>query len=385
MKNKLPKILKGKAAVTDGAGNFTIEEIEVALPKEKEVLIEIKTSGVCHTDFDSQTWGERLVLGHEGAGVVLATGEKVTSVRTGDRVLLNWAIPCGRCFQCARGEQSICEKDFPDSESPELAGHAHFAGTLIKGKPVKRSFRLGTMATHTLVREEAVVKINVDIPFVSACVIGCGVMTGYGSVVNAAKVKAGSSVAVIGAGGVGLNVIQGARIAGAEKVIAIDILGEKLELAREFGADETIPAKQDDFEFLEVAERVRSMTGGRGADYAFECTAIPELGAAPLALVRNGGTAVQVSGIEQKVNIDMTLFEWDKTYINPLYGKCRPQTDLPILLKLYARGELLLDELITRTYKLEELDRAFADMQNGKLAKGVLKIANCKSQISDNY
>ena len=209
-------------------------------------------------------------------------------------------------------------------------------------------------------------------PFPSAAIVGCGVMTGYGSVVNAAKVQAGRSVVVLGTGGVGLNVIQGARIAGATKIIAIDINPVRLNMAKEYGATHTILAAKDDSNLLHAAQEVKKMTDGRGADYAFECTAIPALGAAPLAMVRNAGMAIQVSGIEQEISIDMNLFEWDKIYINPLYGKTRPQIDFPILQQLYAKGDLILDKMVTRTYTLDQLSDAFADMHAGKNAKGVI-------------
>ena len=251
-------------------------------------------------------------------------------------------------------------------------GHARLESSRYQGTPLERSFGLGTLSTYSLVREAAVVKIGVDIPFSSACIIGCGVMTGFGSVVNAAKVKAGTSVVVLGTGGVGLNVIQGARISGAARIIAIDVNPSRLEMARFFGATDTLLADREDEGLLEAAQKVKSMTGGRGADYAFECTAIPALGAAPLAMIRNAGTACQVSGIEQIIRFDMNLFEWDKIYINPLYGKCRPEIDFPKLLHLYAKGDLLLDEMITRTYALESLGEAFEDMHQGKNAKGVI-------------
>ena len=212
--------------------------------------------------------------------------------------------------------------------------------------------------------------------FPAASIISCGVMTGYGSVVNAAKVKAGSSVVVLGTGGVGLNVIQGAKIANAGKIIAIDINTNRLLMAEKFGATHTILADKADTGLLKAAEKVKELTNGRGADYAFECTAIPELGAAPLAMVRNAGTAVQVSGIEQDITIDMRLFEWDKIYINPLYGKCRPQIDFPEIVSLYEDGALLLEEMITRTYTLNNLDKAFDDMLKGKNAKGVIVFEN---------
>jgi Zn-dependent alcohol dehydrogenase len=237
---------------------------------------------------------------------------------------------------------------------------------------IERAFSLGTMSEYALVREAACVKMHVDMPFASAAIVGCGVMTGYGSVVNAAKVKAGSSVVVLGTGGVGLNVIQGARIVGAGKIIAIDINPQRLEMAIEYGATHTILAEKTDTGLMQASKVVKTMTDGRGADYAFECTAMPELGAAPLAMVRNAGTAVQVSGIEQEITIDMTLFEWDKIYINPLYGKCRPQIDFPILQDLYAKGDLILDKMVTRTYPLSDLALAFTDMHAGRNAKGVI-------------
>lgn len=169
-----------------------------------------------------------------------------------------------------------------------------------------------------------------------------------------------------------MNVIQGARISQTGKIIAVDVNPLRLEMARFYGATETVLADKSDIGLLETAKIIKTMTNDRGADFCFECTAIPELGAAPLAMVRNAGTAVQVSGIEQVISFDMNLFEWDKVYINPLYGKCRPQIDFPILCNSYAAGELMLDEMVTRTYRLAELSNAFADMHDGKNAKGVI-------------
>jgi S-(hydroxymethyl)glutathione dehydrogenase/alcohol dehydrogenase len=238
---------------------------------------------------------------------------------------------------------------------------------------VERSFNLGTLSEYALVKSSAVVKYtSARMPFTSASIIGCGVMTGFGSVVNAAKVTRGSSVVVLGTGGVGLNVIQGARIAGAAPIIAVDVNQGRLDMARQFGATHSIVADKADTGLLKAAEKVKGLTNGRGADYAFECTAIPSLGAAPLAMVRNAGTAVQVSGIEQDITIDMRLFEWDKIYINPLYGKCRPQIDFPTIIDLYEKGQLLLDEMVTRSYPLSDLSNAFEDMLSGRNAKGVI-------------
>ncbi len=361
-----------KAAIGNGKGQFSIETIEIAAPQNDELLIEMKAAGICHTDWDSLSWGKNLVLGHEGAGIVKAIGPKVKNIKVGDAVILNWAIPCGSCYQCNLGNQHICEENSPVTAGNGLSGgHATLASTIFNNTPIERSFSLGTMATHSLVREAAAVKIEVDMPFSSAAIISCGVMTGFGSVVNAAKVTAGSSVVVLGAGGVGLNVIQAAKISGAAKIITIDINQKKLDMALQYGATDLILADKNDVGLIEAAKKVKELTT-RGADYAFECTAIPSLGAAPLAMVRHAGTACQVSGIEQEINIDMNLFEWDKIYINPLYGQCRPQIDMPIIQQLYKKGDLKLDQMVTTTYSLDQLSQAFADMHDGKNAKGVI-------------
>jgi S-(hydroxymethyl)glutathione dehydrogenase/alcohol dehydrogenase len=364
-----------KAAVAKGSGNFSIEDVEIHDPQDDEVIIKIKAAGLCHTDYDSLSWGKTIVMGHEGSGIVHKTGKSVQGLLPGDSVILNWATPCGYCFQCLEGNQHICENNSPvvAGANGYTPGHAHLNGTTWNGKSIERSFNLGTLSEFAIVKSSAVVKNSSQkMSFEAASIISCGVMTGYGSVANAARVKPGSSVVVLGTGGVGLNVIQGAKISGATKIIAIDVNNRRLELASEFGATHTIKADKEDTGLLNAAKQVKALTNGRGADYAFECTAIPELGAAPLAMVRNAGMAVQVSGIEQEIKIDMNLFEWDKIYINPLYGKCRPQIDFPILIDLYDKGSLLLEEMVTQTYPLSGLEKAFDDMLQGKNAKGVI-------------
>ena len=362
-----------KAAIANGYGQFTIDTIEVFDPQGDELLVELKAAGLCHTDYDSRSWGKPIVMGHEGAGIVRQVGQAVTKFQPGDAVILNWAIPCGNCFQCQEGNQHICEVNSPVTAGNKASGgHAALERTTYQGQPIERAFSLGTLSEYTVVREAAAVAIRQEIPFPSAAIVGCGVMTGYGSVVNAAQVKPGRSVVVLGTGGVGLNVIQGARIAGAGMIIAIDVNANRLDMAKQYGATHTLLADRADKGLMQAAQQVKAMTNGRGADYAFECTAIPELGAAPLAMIRNAGLACQVSGIEQEITIDMNLFEWDKVYINPLYGKCRPEIDIPILLNLYQKGDLLLDQLVTRTYPLDNLAQAFDDLLAGRNAKGVI-------------
>lgn len=361
-----------QAVVSNGKGRYELTTIEVGQPLEGEVQIQIKACGICHTDWDSiQHWDKNFIVGHEGAGIVTAIGSHVSKVNIGDHVILNWAIPCGKCFQCQEGNQHICEQNSPVCGCG-LSGHAHADASRIDNTPIERSFHLGTMSELTVVKEAAVVKITKDIPFASAAIVGCGVMTGWGSVINAAKLQAGSSACIIGCGGVGLNAIQAAKLSGATTIIAIDINEERLQQAISFGATHGLLAQKEDSDFKEVAQQVKALTQGRGADYAFECTAIPALGSAPLALIRNAGTAVQVSGIEQRIDFDCELFEWDKIYINPLYGMCNPDRDFPRILSLYQNGSLKLDELVTKTYSLKDIEQGFDDLLNGRIAKGVV-------------
>lgn len=364
--------MKSPAAIADGQGSFAIEEIEVASPQADEVLVEIHAAGICHTDHASLSWGRPLVMGHEGAGVVVEVGASVENTRAGDRVVLNWAISCGKCFQCEHGHAVLCEVSKPAHVMQRSAGHAHAEGTLWKGVPIDRSFNLGTLARLVLVRREAISHMPAWIPYTSACIVGCGVMTGFGSVKNVAQVQPGQSVVVIGCGGVGLNVIQTARIAKAAKIIAVDIHPSSLDRARLFGATDVIVADREDRDLRKVAEKVREMTAGRGSDHAFEATGIPALAFVPLLMIRDGGLALQVSGINDSVTATMPWFMWNKRYVTPLYGDCQPQRDFPRIFDHYQRGELKLDELVSKTYRLEQLGEAFDDMLSGRNAKGVI-------------
>jgi S-(hydroxymethyl)glutathione dehydrogenase/alcohol dehydrogenase len=361
-----------RAAVADGNGTIAVLDVVVSDPGPGEVLVDLRASGVCHTDHQILGEGFRGILGHEGAGIVAAVGPGVTSVRVGDHVITNWAMYCGVCPACRRGAESLCETDSPVLGGFGGHGHADARRTTLDGAPLVRAFNVGSLSTATVVRERGVVRIPDDVPFTAACIVGCGVATGFCSVSNAAGVEADTSVVVIGCGGVGLNAIQAARIARAASIIAIDVNPGRLDMARRFGATETVQASREDRGLLDAAAQIHELTGGRGADYAFECTAVPALGAAPLAMVRHGGTAVQVSGIEEQLTIDMRLFEWDKTYLNPLLGQCRPSVDLARLVELYRSGDLLLDELVPKTYRLDEVQQAFDDMLAGVNGKCVV-------------
>jgi S-(hydroxymethyl)glutathione dehydrogenase/alcohol dehydrogenase len=357
-------------AVVAENGEPSVQTIEVHDPGPGEVRVELKASGVCHTDMDMLGMPVPFVMGHEGAGVVAAIGEGVSNVAVGDRVVLNWAIPCGYCANCVAGIRHLCLNGSPIAGG--MRGHADFGRTTFKGNGIYRAFNLGTMSTQTVVRAPACTKLHTEVSFEAAAIVGCGVMTGWGSAVNAARVRPGSSVVVLGCGGVGLNVIQGARIAGATTIIAVDPKETRRAMALEFGATEAIDPGDDDPGLLKTAETIKAKTDGLGAHYAFECTAVPSLGAAPLAMVRHGGMAVAVSGIEQEIPVDMRLFEFDKTYVNPLYGQCQPERDFDRVFALHAAGQMKLDELVTRTYKIDDFAAAFDDLLAGRNAKGVL-------------
>src|SRR5687768_9886449 len=244
--------MRARAAVQDGKGNFSIEDIDVGDPSAGEVRVRIMASGVCHTDLKGvRVWPSALVMGHEGAGVVIDTGDGVTDIAPGDRVMLNWAMPCGNCFNCRAGLRNLCE-----NKPPVPGGRS--GG---RGQPLGASCGLGTMSSVTVVPRSAITNLDVQIPFTSACTMGCCVMTGYGSVVNVAHVEPGSSVVVLGTGAVGICVVQAARIAGAAVIVAVDVKPRKLEYARSFGATHAILADPSDEELLGAAGEVKKLLG----------------------------------------------------------------------------------------------------------------------------
>lgn len=370
-----PSALISRAAISDGLGGFRIDQTTLRAPAAGEVRVALRAAGICHTDHASLRWPGPLVLGHEGAGVIESVGDGVgqthPTLKPGQPVLLNWAIPCGGCPQCQRGRGSLCERthgvDAALGSSTPAPGHTQW-----RGASIERSFRLGTFAEHTLVRAEALTCLPVEFPMTHACILGCGVMTGVGAAVNIAQVQPGDSVAVLGCGGVGLSVIQGARLADAGRIIAIDRRTAALQRAASLGATHTLEPPEHDPQFEQLAEAVRALTGGRGADHAFEATGVAALAMLPLQLCRNGGNAVQLSGAQGAASVDLTRFWWDKRYLVPLYGGCLPERDFPRLLDWATRGELALDALVTHTYRLDALAQALDDMLAGRSAKGVI-------------
>lgn len=345
-----------------------IEEINLNPPKANEVEVELVGAGVCHSDYhimDGHLIATTLplILGHEGAGVVSSVGPGVTKVTPGDHVIFAMDAMCGYCRNCTLGRPTLCETYGRTFTMPD--GTTRFSKD---GVPYYSMVGIGTFSDRTVVAEDRVVKVRDDVPLEKACLIGCAVITGVGSVINRAKVEAGSTVAVFGCGGVGLNVIQGAILASAAKIIAVDTVEFKLDKAKEMGATDVVNATME-----EPGPRISEMTGG-GVDYAFEVVGWPEIVVQAFESIRPGGTAVMV-GLQppgSKITIDAWDLLQDRSLIGGFHGSASPRVDFPWLLDLYMDGRLKLDELITRYRPLEEINEAFDDMNNGVTARTVL-------------
>ena len=346
-----------------------VETITVAGPKRGEVTVKLGACGVCHSDL-SATNGTipmppPLVLGHEAAGEVVEVGEGATTLAVGDHVVSSFIYMCGKCRFCSAGRPVLCiEQGKAITTLPD--------GTLRtrdeKGSALSVFSGCGVMAEYATLHIDNLVKIDPKIPFDRAALVGCAVTTGVGAVFNTAKVVPGASVAVFGCGGVGLNVIQGARIAGAQRIIAIDVSEEKLAMARKFGATDVIKGTDD------PSKTLKKLTGG-GPDYAFECVGNGELAATAYRSIRRGGLAVVVGvakpGDSTSIRT-MTLPFEEKTLTGSYFGSCVPRLDFPRMLDLYTGGKLMLDELITRRYAVADAAQAFADLESGRNARGVI-------------
>jgi len=361
---------KAKAAICREHNQpIVVEEIGVDAPGRGEVLVKLGACGVCHSDLSAVNGTIALplplVLGHEGAGVVEEVGEGVRDLAKGDHVVFSFIYMCGKCRFCLAGRPVLCLEQGKALTTPLAGQHrTHDAA----GKPLNIFSGCGAMAEYATVSAENLIRIDPKIPLDCAALVGCGVTTGVGAVFNTAKVAPGSSVAVFGCGGVGLSAIQGARIAGAEKIIAIDTLQPKLEMAKKFGATDTILFKED------PVKELKKMTGG-GPDYAFECVGSGELAGAAYRAIRRGGLAVVVGVAKPSDSTSlrtMTLPFEEKTITGSYFGSCVPRIDFPRMLGLYLAGQLKLEELITRRYSIAEAPQAFADLASGRNARGVV-------------
>ncbi|MFM1651332.1 Zn-dependent alcohol dehydrogenase [Brevibacillus sp. B_LB10_24] len=351
--------MKMKAAVMCHTGQpLEILDVELAPPKAGEVLVKVEATGICHSDLNAledETTPTPTILGHEGAGIVVEVGPNVKSVKPGDRVALSWVPYCGTCEFCVTGSVNLCESAFGPM----------FAGTLldgtsrlsVEGETLYHYSILSTFAEYTVVPEMSCIKIPDIMPFAQASLIGCGVATGYGAAVRAAKVTPGSTVAVFGIGGVGVNAIQGARIAGASKIIACDVKEQNLELAKTFGATHVINVAK-----VAADEALKELTGGYGVHFAIDCSGNTQAAAAAWKGTRKGGTVVVVGAFNPQKELTLPaggFHRMGKTLKGSFYGDVNPFHDFPIIAQLYLEGKFMLDELVLGKISLEEINKAF--------------------------
>ena len=350
------------------------EDVEVEAPHAGEVKVRMAASGVCHSDLSMQN-GTMLamtpiVLGHEGAGVVEEVGEGVTNVRPGDHVVISWVPQCGECFFCQHDQGYLCER----ASTGMATGGLLDGTTRMKSgdQALRQMASSGTFSEVTIVPAIGVVKIPDDLDLKVAALIGCGVLTGVGAAMNTADIQPGDTVAVIGCGGVGLNVIQGARIKGAAEIIAVDMNETKLALAKQFGATTAVNASEGN-----PVTQILDMTGQRGVDVAFEVIGLGPTIEQAVRLARRGGQAILVGVPKMDVMLTVPAFVGAvlaaKTIKGCWYGSSNVQKDVPKLIDLYKQGELKLDELISRTITIDEVNEAFDTMKTGEVARSVIE------------
>ena len=356
-----------KAAIFREVGKpLQIEEISISKPGPREVLIRTAAAGVCHSDlhfieglYPAQT---PMVLGHESAGIVEQVGSDVTYVKPGDHVITCLSVFCGHCEQCLTGHMSLCasaEVRRPADEPPRLAHNNAI---------VNQFANLSSFAEQMLIHEHALVKIREDMPLDRAALIGCAVTTGVGSVFHTAAVAPGSTVAVIGCGGVGLSCINCAAIAGAARIIAIDMVDSKLQMAKDFGATDVVNGRNGD-----AVEQVMELTKG-GVQYAFEAIGLKQTAEDAFRMLRAGGTATIIGMIPVGVKIELmgSAFLQEKKIQGSMMGSNRFRVDMPRFIDFYLQGKLHLDQMISKRIKLEQINDAFADMKSGAVARSVI-------------
>lgn len=356
-----------KAAVCRRFGEpLVIEDVAIREPSGTEVQVEIAACAICHSDihYMEGAWGGSLpaVYGHEAAGLVRAVGPLVADIRLGDRVAVTLLRSCGRCHYCAKGKPNLCEAVFPLDRSSPL--------TDARGGAIGQGLRTAAFAEQVLVEESQVAKLPRDLPFDAASLLSCGVITGFGAVVNTAKVPVGAGVAVIGTGGVGLNCVQGAALSGANPIVALDIQPGKRDVARAFGATHALDPSSGD-----VDKRVRALTGGRGADFVFVSVGSTGAMKQGLSLLGKDGTLVVVgmppAGAMAEYEPVELAFRGQRI-VGSFMGSTRLRTDLPPLIDAYRQGRLKLDELITERFPLRRINEAIDAARAGKALRNVI-------------
>jgi len=381
--------MKTRAAVIWGIGEeWKIEEVLLDDPGPGEVLVRTRAAGLCHSD-EHVVQGDMvlpndvaesvgmapafpMIGGHEGSGEVIGVGPGVRFLQVGDHVATSFFPSCGHCHFCSTGRQNLCDLGAKTFE-PGMITDGRDAHRLADGQVVGALAKLGTFAEHMLVAEDSLVRVEPDIPFTPAALVSCGVATGWGSAVNRAQVKPGDTVVIVGTGGVGMNAVQGAAMAGAKNVVAVDLVDWKREQALSFGATDAYASIE------EAAEKVMEMTWGRGADSVILVPGLMtgDLVAPAMSMTSKGGTVV-VTAIANLMatEVSMSLFElamFQKEIKGTIFGSCNPRSDIPELLSMYAKGKLKLDELVTRTYTLDQINEGYDDMREGRNIRGVIE------------
>lgn len=360
-----------KAAVVRGIGEgFAIEELSIDEPLGREVLIDVRASGLCHSDlhFAENDFGVPLpmVLGHELAGIVLAVGPEVRDFAPGQRVVASLVQFCGHCVACLSGETYRCRSGMELMRTPEQPPRLRDAA----GHPVFPTFGTAAFTERALVHESQVVAIPEEIPFPQASVLGCATITGAGAAINAAGVRPGDSVAVIGIGGIGLNILSGAALAGAATIVAVDLSAEKLELAKRFGATHTVNGGNGD-----PIGAVREILGD-GVDHAFEAIGLPITTTQALRMTRIGGQVLliglQPPGSSMEVAVMDDIITPQRTVKGVFMGSANIKRDIPVYADLYVRGRLNLDDLISREIAVDEINEAYEDLKQGQVARTVI-------------
>ncbi|ASJ97185.1 MULTISPECIES: S-(hydroxymethyl)glutathione dehydrogenase/class III alcohol dehydrogenase [Shewanella] len=369
------KFIKSKAAIAWGPGQpLSVEEVDVMYPKAGEVLVKIVATGVCHTDAFTLSGDDPegvfpAILGHEGGGIVEAVGEGVTSVAVGDHVIPLYTPECGECKFCKSGKTNLCQK-IRETQGKGLMpdGTTRFYKD---GQPIFHYMGCSTFSEYTVLPEISLAKVNPEAPLEEVCLLGCGVTTGMGAVLNTAKVEPGASVAIFGIGGIGLSAIIGATMAGATRIIAIDINESKFELARQLGATDCINPKDYDKPIQEV---IVELTDG-GVDYSFECIGNVDVMRSALECCHKGwgeSVIIGVAGAGQEISTRPFQLVTGRVWRGSAFGGVKGRSELPEIVEKYLRGEFKLSDFITHTMALEEINTAFDLMHEGKSIRSVV-------------
>jgi S-(hydroxymethyl)glutathione dehydrogenase/alcohol dehydrogenase len=354
------------AIFTETDGPLSVEDVTAIEPGPRDVVVQVSASGICHSDLSiingTLPMPPPVILGHEGAGIVDWVGPEVTGLQKGDRVIGSFIPACSHCWYCHNGQSNLCENTYTVMANPRA--------TRSDGTPLPAMTGLGTFSDVMTCDQMSLVKVDTDLPDDQLALIGCGVTTGVGSALNTAQVRPGSSVVVIGCGGVGQSVIQGARIAGAARIIAVDPVALKRDMALKLGATDALDPTEGD-----VVAQVMALTGGRGADYAFEVAGVSALIRQAFDSVRRGGTAIAVGVPKFDDEVSLPTFALilsEKRLLGTVYGSAHVRRDFPRLIGLVEQGRLDLGGMVSKTFSLDDINKGFDAMKAGEVIRSVV-------------